>query len=194
MLLEKYNNYLHENTPMNQADRNDSLPRPRQLYVLPSSAPKPSKVCEMIAAKSPFVITVSQWETSDGNAGSLVSRGTVHSKALNDSTDLNILTLADLRKRIAGLTAMSTRPSIHKYCTIKGVTVADESMTFADYLQLEETEEPTNAALPSVPVVYKLNSMLNQPKINLDDLPGKAPKVDTVSFSSMVCSCSWQCY
>lgn len=100
-----------------------------------------------------------------------MSRGTMHSKAF-DGTDANLVTLAGLRKKIAAVTSMSTGSKIHKFCTSKGVTVADETMTFADYLQMEDTDAPENVTLPSVTVTYKLNSNINQPKVDLSTLPG----------------------
>lgn len=135
-------------------------------------APAPKAKAVTILSKPPFVVNIFQWQVpSEGSEGELMSRGTMHSKIF-DGTDASLVTLAGLRKKIAAVTSMSTGSKIHKFCTSKGVTVADETMTFADYLQMEDTDAPENATLPSVMVAYKLNSNINQPKVDMSTLPG----------------------
>ncbi|KAK7906408.1 hypothetical protein PG985_016414 [Apiospora marii] len=109
-----------------------------------SSASAAATAARLSAAK--FVLAISE----HGAAGTTpASRKMVLSNKLAIS-DMSTMTLASLRERLLIYARIK-----HIFCTATGVEVTDESLTVADYLQLESRSVERKAGLPAVSVYYK---------------------------------------
>ncbi|KAK8137328.1 hypothetical protein PG984_005268 [Apiospora sp. TS-2023a] len=110
-----------------------------------SAASAAAIAARLTAAK--FVLAISE----HGAAGTTpaASRKMVLSNKLAIS-DMSNMTLAGLRERLLIYARIK-----HIFCTATGVEVTDESLTVADYLQLESRSVERKAGLPAVSVYYK---------------------------------------
>ncbi|KAK7998899.1 hypothetical protein PG991_014574 [Apiospora marii] len=114
-----------------------------------STSSAAATAARLSAAK--FVLAISE----HGAAGTTpASRKMVLSNKLAIS-DMSSMTLASLRERLLIYARIPLYPSKHIFCTATGVEVTDESLTVADYLQLESRSVERKAGLPAVSVYYK---------------------------------------
>ncbi|KAK3367914.1 hypothetical protein B0H63DRAFT_404760, partial [Podospora didyma] len=183
LLLSDY--LAHENETVNFTatvkDGQQTSVVPCVLYLAPAAEPAPEPVAKAATSASilskgnPFAMKVYEW----AEAG-VTSRGAVQSSSLG-APDPSKLTMAGLRKLLGSGTKMSMSQSKHKFCTASGMPAVDESMTFAAYLQLEETEADEQSELPSVSVFYKLDKPRSEPQthqVDMTQMPGKLTKED----------------
>ncbi|KAK8045753.1 hypothetical protein PG996_013817 [Apiospora saccharicola] len=98
-----------------------------------SAASAAAIAARLTAAK--FVLAISEHGAAAGTTPA-ASRKLVLSNKLAIS-DMSDMTLAGLRERLLIYARIPLYPSKHIFCTATGVEVTDESLTVADYLQLE---------------------------------------------------------
>ncbi|KAK7994694.1 hypothetical protein PG990_013467 [Apiospora arundinis] len=105
-----------------------------------------------------FVLAVSEHgaagTTPARPGGNASSRKLVLSNKLAIS-DVSAVTMASLRERLIIYARIPLYPSEHVFCTSAGIEVTDESLSVADYLQLESRTVERKAGLPAVSVYYK---------------------------------------
>lgn len=117
--------------------------------------------------QKPFLIKVTQWEVNDGGTvkTSILSK-TLDAKKL----DARSLNLKALRALISG---MSSRSSVHKFCTASGTTIEDDTISFEDYLNLDPGESVGKSAqgVHTINVFFKAASASNNPPADAPALP-----------------------
>ncbi|KAF2839889.1 hypothetical protein M501DRAFT_1015973 [Patellaria atrata CBS 101060] len=155
-------------------------PIERKVYMICPSpkSEESSQPASSVLEKGDFLLNVLEWEIEPQKKGEisekegvLRSRGTVQSTTLGEKKIVDV-TLAGLRKKLAKSSPMSLSSRLHKFCTSTGVTVTDETMTFSSYLKLDAKEVSKTAPIASVTVVYKRDSAMNQPAVDMSKLPG----------------------
>lgn len=117
-----------------------------------SSASAAAIAARLTAAK--FVLAISEHGGAAEGTTPAASRKLVLSNKLAIS-DMSDMTLAGLRERLLIYARIPLYPTKHIFCTATGVEVTDESLTVADYLQLESRSVERKAGLPAVSVYYK---------------------------------------
>ncbi|KAK6526470.1 hypothetical protein TWF694_005056 [Orbilia ellipsospora] len=133
------------------------------VFIISHERKKP----EAVLLTPPFVMKVFEWTKSgEGDSGTAVGRGSVHSKSLGNQ-DFSNMTLSGLRKRIPN---MSSLKKIHRFCTQNGTSIDDESLTISDYLNQEsQSDSKSNSeGTPTINIYYKLNHTFNEPARPID--------------------------
>lgn len=109
-----------------------------------------------ILKKRPFIIrTVKHDGSGKGEVtGSILSQSLEKVLATTGRTDAGTLTMAGLRKLVPH---MSRFPNLEKFCTPSGTLIDDESISFAEYLALEEgeTSAASSSGTPSLKLYFR---------------------------------------
>ncbi|KAK8036125.1 hypothetical protein PG993_008739 [Apiospora rasikravindrae] len=121
-----------------------------------NSSPAAALTTKLSAAK--FVLAISEHGVAAGHTPATSNRKLVLSNKLAIS-DMSTMTLASLRERLLIYARVPLFPSKHIFCTATGVEVTDESITVADYLQLESRNVERKAGLPAISVYYKTHRL-----------------------------------
>jgi hypothetical protein len=140
-----------------QANRRLTSPISNEIYYL-----SPSKV-DILKGGGTFAMKIWQWKSSPEDLvnGVHVSAGQLLSQSFGDGFSFELLTLSGLRKKIS---AMSSSPLIHTFCSSKGVTFEDERRTLTDYLafsdetDVKEAEKSQSISFVSITSSTNINS------------------------------------